>query len=442
MRILIAEDDEALARFVRQGLEGEHYSVDVLPDGEQARTAATEIEYDVVILDLNLPKLDGVSVLRYLRSKKPSLPVLVLTQRTRVEDRVQCLDTGADDYLAKPFSFSELSARIRALVRRSHLPSESVLVAADLRLDRVQRLVERAGRRIDLTGKEFSLLEYLMLNAGRRVTRSMIIEHVWNLTFDTTTNVVDVYINYASAQVDHRKVGRLAMAIQVAFQELGVFPDSNTQIPLNTSEPMPFSTVQTIENAKHNADLGRIASPPENKLTSASEEANLTTLQAELQQALQREIAQHTVALHREADGLVISLREFGFFDSGSPALKTSALPALDRIASILAVRTCRLRIEGHTDNVPIHTAQMASNWELSTARSTELVRVLILRYGFPPERLAAVGYAEYHPIASNATVQGRAQNRRVDIVILSGHIVSSDVLANAQPSKPSPAIP
>ena len=194
MRILIAEDDEALAKFVRQGLEGEHYSVDVLSDGEQARTAATEFEYDVVILDLNLPKLDGVSVLRHLRTKKPSVPVLVLTQRTRVEDRVQCLDTGADDYLAKPFSFSELSARVRALLRRSHLPSESVLTAADLKLDRVQRLVERAGRRIELTAKEFCLLEYLMLNSGRRVTRSMIIEHVWNLTFDTTTNVVDVYI--------------------------------------------------------------------------------------------------------------------------------------------------------------------------------------------------------------------------------------------------------
>ena len=202
MRILIAEDDEALAKFVRQGLEGEHYSVDVVPDGEQARASATQFEYDVVILDLNLPKLDGVSVLRHVRSKKPSQPVLVLTQRTRVEDRVQCLDTGADDYLAKPFSFSELSARIRALVRRSHLPSESVMLAGDLKLDRVQRLVERAGRRINLTGKEFSLLEYLLLNAGRRVTRAMIIEHVWNLTFDTTTNVVDVYINYLRRKID------------------------------------------------------------------------------------------------------------------------------------------------------------------------------------------------------------------------------------------------
>ena len=247
---------------------------------------------------------------------------------------------------------------------------------------------------------------------------------------------------YASAQVDQRKVGRLALAIQVAFQELGVFPASTTKIPLDISEPMPFSSVQVIENARHNTELGRVSSPPEDSLTAASEEANLTTLQAELQQALHQEISSHAVALHREAEGLVISLREFGFFDSGSTALRTSAMPALDRIASILAIRTCRLRIEGHTDNIPIHTAQVASNWELSTARSTELVRLLILRYRFSPERLAAAGYAEYHPIASNNTVQGRAQNRRVDIVILSEHIVRTDVVANVSNTKPSPAIP
>jgi chemotaxis protein MotB len=246
---------------------------------------------------------------------------------------------------------------------------------------------------------------------------------------------------YASSQVDHRKVGRLAMAIQVAFQELGVFPASTTQVPIDMSEPMPFSTVQAIESVKRNAELGHVSSAPKDALAAASEEANLTTLQAELQQALQHEIALHTVALHRETEGLVISLREFGFFDSGSAALKPSALPALDRIASILAVRACRLRIEGHTDNVPIHTAQMASNWELSAARSTELVRLLILRYRFSPNRLAAAGYAEYHPIASNDTAQGRAQNRRVDVVILSEHIVTSSVRTEAAPSKPSPAI-
>ncbi len=187
MRILIAEDDAALSGFVRKGLEAEHYAVDVSNDGEQSRAMASEFDYDLVVLDLNLPRLDGVAILRYLRTRKPSMPLLVLTARARVEDRVQCLDLGADDYLVKPFSFTELSARIRALLRRSHLPAESVLSVEDLKLDRVERRVERAGRRIELTSKEFSLLEYLMRNAGRRITRAMIIEHVWNLSFDTTS---------------------------------------------------------------------------------------------------------------------------------------------------------------------------------------------------------------------------------------------------------------
>src|ERR1700674_1645697 len=223
MRILIAEDDAALAGFVRQGVQAEHYTVAVAEDGEQARTIERDVDYDLVVLDLGLPRMDGVNVLRHLRLKRPSLPVLVLTLRSRVEDRVQCLDTGADDYLPKPFSFSELSARISALLRRSHLPSESVLEVEDLKLDRVEHRAERTGRRIELTSKEFSLLEYLMRNAGRQVSRAMIIEHVWNLTYDTTTNVVDVYINYSSAQVDQKKVGKLALAIQIAFQEMGVF---------------------------------------------------------------------------------------------------------------------------------------------------------------------------------------------------------------------------
>lgn len=249
---------------------------------------------------------------------------------------------------------------------------------------------------------------------------------------------------YASSQVDQRKVGKLALAIQVAFQELGVFPASTTQIPINPNEPMPFSVVQSIENAKHNTELGRVSSPPADSLSAASEEVNLTTLQSELQQALQREIKMHAVALHRETEGLVLSLREFGFFDSGSATLRASAMSALDRIASILAVRTCRLRIEGHTDNVPIHTAQMASNWELSTRRATELVRLLIVRYRFSPDRLSAAGFAEYHPIASNDTPQGRAQNRRVDIVILREHIIRTDLLAATGfgAVKPSAAIP
>jgi two-component system copper resistance phosphate regulon response regulator CusR len=196
MRILIAEDDTALAGFVRKGLEAEHYAVDVSNDGEQARALATELDYDLLVLDLNLPRLDGVNILRRVRPEKPKLPILVLTARARVDDRVMCLDAGADDYVVKPFSFSELSARIRALLRRSRLPSESVLVVEDLKLDRVERRVTRGTRMIDLTSKEFALLEYLMRNAGRRVTRAMIIEHVWNLSFDSATNLVDVYVAY------------------------------------------------------------------------------------------------------------------------------------------------------------------------------------------------------------------------------------------------------
>jgi DNA-binding response OmpR family regulator len=220
MRVLIAEDDSALASFVKKGLEAEHYAVDISADGEQARAQAGELDYDLVVLDLNLPRLDGVSILRYLRARKPTMPILVLTGRTRIEDRVQCLDMGADDYLGKPFSFTELSARIRALMRRSHLPAESVLTVDDLKLDRVERRVERAGRRIELTSKEFALLEYLMRNAGRRITRAMIIEHVWNLSFDTCTNVVDVYINYLRRKVDDGFGKRLIHTVRGVGYEL------------------------------------------------------------------------------------------------------------------------------------------------------------------------------------------------------------------------------
>jgi DNA-binding response OmpR family regulator len=199
MRILVIEDDAALASYIRKGLESEHYAVDVALDGEQGARMASDVDYDLLVLDLNLPKLDGISVLRAVRPGKPQLPVLVLTARPRVEDRVYALDSGADDCMNKPFSYSELSARVRALLRRGRPTVQSILQVADLQLDRVERKVQRAGRNIELTTKEFALLEYLMRNAGRRISRSMIIEHVWNISFDPSTNVVDVYINYQAA---------------------------------------------------------------------------------------------------------------------------------------------------------------------------------------------------------------------------------------------------
>jgi two-component system copper resistance phosphate regulon response regulator CusR len=203
MRILIAEDDVPLCRLLQEGLESEQYTIDISHRGDEAFTKIGTAEYDLLLLDLTLPGIDGMALLKRAKILRPSLPVLILTGRNEVEDRVECLDHGADDFLAKPFSFLELSARIRALLRRSHLPSEAVLTVGDLKLDRVERRVERAGKRIELTSKEFSLLEYLMCNAGRKVTRDMIIEHVWNLNLSTaTTNVVDVYINYLRRKIE------------------------------------------------------------------------------------------------------------------------------------------------------------------------------------------------------------------------------------------------
>jgi chemotaxis protein MotB len=224
---------------------------------------------------------------------------------------------------------------------------------------------------------------------------------------------------YASSQVDKRKVGKLAMAIQVAFQEMGVFQDSNTQVPLDLTDPMPFSMVQEVENAERTASLAQIASSPEGSPSTGAENGDLAQLQAELEKSLTSEIKRKEIALRREPDGLVISLREAGFFESGSARIKSASQTVFDRIAGMLRSRDYRFRIEGHTDNAPIHTAQFPSNWELSTSRATEIVRLLIERDGFAPERLNAAGYAEYHPVAPNLTAEGRGMNRRVDIVVL-----------------------
>jgi DNA-binding response OmpR family regulator len=195
MRVLVVEDDRPVASFIKKGLESEHYAVDLAWDGEDAQSLVGKASFDLVILDLVLPKVDGLEVLKQIRAQKTSLPVLILSGRARVEDRVKGLDLGADDYMTKPFSFAELSARVRALLRRSPISIGVVLQVEDLELDRVERVVRRAGKRIDLTPREFALLEYLMRNAGRCVTRAMIVEHVWNFSFDTMTNVVDVLIN-------------------------------------------------------------------------------------------------------------------------------------------------------------------------------------------------------------------------------------------------------
>lgn len=201
-KLLVAEDDIPLAHFLKRGLQNNRYDVDIVHDGETALQSLRGMQYDLLILDLNLPKVDGIKLLNELRPTLPDLPILVLTGRNRLEDRVMALDEGADDCLVKPFSFHELGARTRALLRRKNNGCGQVLQVGDLILDREQYKVERGGKRIDLTGKEFALLEYLMMNAKKPVTRAQIMENVWKAPYDANSNLVDVYVKYVRDKVD------------------------------------------------------------------------------------------------------------------------------------------------------------------------------------------------------------------------------------------------
>jgi len=201
MRILIVEDEKKVASFIGKGLQEEGYAVDMLHDGESGAMQAVDVDYDLIVLDLMLPKLSGLEVLRTIRKQKPKLPVLILTAKGEIEDRVLGLNAGADDYLVKPFAFVELSARVRALLRRG-IGEDARLRVADLEIDTLSRTVKRNGQAIDLKPKEYALLEFLMRNAGRTVTRTMITEHVWDIHFDSISNVVDVHINSLRNKID------------------------------------------------------------------------------------------------------------------------------------------------------------------------------------------------------------------------------------------------
>ena len=439
MRLLLAENDPSLATFLSNGFGSEQYTVDVTADGAEAKAMVQEHEYDAAILDLNLPQTEGLEILQQFRRRRPQLPILILTSRNRPEERVQAFDLGADDLVLKPFSFVELSARMRALLRRGARSQQAMLRMDNLEVNRVEHSVRRADRSIELTPKEFGLLEYLMRNEGQRVTRSQIIEHVWNLSFDTMTNVVDVYINYSSSQVDKRKVGQVAVAIQVAFQQMGIFDSSNSQPALATTEPMPFAVVQVVENVEHIQNMGRIVNSPRQQVSDSPERASLDQMQKELQSALATQIGRHTVSVTPTKEGIVVSLKEAGFFDSGSAALRPEAIPTLNDIVKVIGPSQLRVRIEGHTDDVPIHTAQYNSNWELSTSRATEIIKLLITRYSIVPNRLSASGYGEYFPVASNQSADGRSQNRRVDLVILNSTVNFLPPTPSVIPLLPTP---
>jgi heavy metal response regulator len=202
MRILVVEDEKKLASFVKRGLKEKGYAVDVASNGDDGLFQAEEVSYDLIVLDIMLPGKDGLFICRELRKKKMDVPILMLTARDDIDDKVSGLDSGADDYLTKPFQFAEFLARIRALLRRKDNNKKTKLKTADLVLDQITHKVTRAGIAIELSSTEYSLLEYLMINANQVVTRTMISEHVWNDDFDSFSNVINVYVNYVRKKVD------------------------------------------------------------------------------------------------------------------------------------------------------------------------------------------------------------------------------------------------
>src|ERR1022692_1939304 len=207
MRILIVEDDEKIASFIVKGLKQDGYAVDHCTDGERAVVLAQTVSYDAAVVDLMLPKLDGLSLIRLLRARGIRVPVLILSAKVSVDDRVRGLQAGGDDYLTKPFAFSELLARVQALIRRAtHAPEPTRLAVGDLTMDLLTREVQRGGEKIDLQPREFALLEYLMRSANRTVTKTMILEHIFDYSFDPQTNVVDVLVHRLRSKVDKDRV--------------------------------------------------------------------------------------------------------------------------------------------------------------------------------------------------------------------------------------------
>jgi heavy metal response regulator len=213
MRILVIEDEKKIASFIKRGLKEEGHMVDVAYDGEEGYQLSGENDYDMILLDIMLPKRDGISLCRQLRDDGVTTPVLMLTAKDSIQDKVTGLDSGADDYLTKPFAFEELLARIRALMRKRS-PQVTKLQVGDLVLDLISHRVTRAEKEILLTMKEYSLLEYLMRNAGTVVTRTMITEHVWDIDFDTSTNIIDVYINYLRNKIDSGQQKKLIHTVR------------------------------------------------------------------------------------------------------------------------------------------------------------------------------------------------------------------------------------
>ncbi len=435
IRVLVVDDSVVTRKVLTEALATDA-GIEVVGGAADGNIALSKIELlkpDLITLDVEMPGISGLETLIAIRKIHPKLPVIMFSTLTErgAATTLEALSLGASDCVTKPQSSANID-ETRARIRSDLIPKVKALglkekvaqlPAAPLRESAKQFPVRRNAlpERIDVvaigtsTGGPNALA--VLLPALAEDFPVPIVLVVSYADFITLLFAFFVVL-YSSSQVDKRKVGRLALAIQVAFQELGVFDTSNTKIPLSNSELMPFANIQAVENVERSGDMERFVHPPKGVLGAATN-GSLKDVQAELQKVLAPEIQNRTVDVEARKEGVIVSLREMGFYESGSATMLPSAMNAIDRLAAVIVPRGESLRIEGHTDNVPIHNAKFPSNWELSTARATELVQLFIFRYHVMPTRLSAAGYAEFHPVSDNATAEGRSHNRRIDIVIL-----------------------
>lgn len=427
IRVLVIDDSVVIRKVLCEALATDP-AIEVAgsaSDGTIGLAKIAILKPDLVTLDVEMPGMSGLETLVEIRKRHPKLPVIMFSTLTErgASITLDALALGASDYVAKPSNTGSLE-ETRARIERDLIPKVKGLCPGKRErnpIPSVRRIISIQAR-IDVvaigtsTGGPNALAEVLP-----KLPRDFPVPIVVVVSYADFITLLFAFfvVLYSSAQVDKRKVGRLAMAIQVAFQELGVFDTSNTHIPLSDADPVPFSKVQVIENVDRSADMQRFVQPMKGILAPSGPTPPLKDVQAELEKALAPEIQKKVVDIKARKEGLIISLREMGFYESGSSTMRTSSLPAIDRLAAVLAPRAENIRVEGHTDNVPIHNDHFPSNWELSTARATELVKLFIYRYHVDPMRLSASGLAEFHPAADNDSNEGRARNRRVDVVIL-----------------------
>jgi chemotaxis protein MotB len=451
IRVLVVDDSVVIRKVLTEALatDAEIEVVGGAADGSIALSKISLVKPDLITLDVEMPGMLGLETLVEIRKLHPKLPVIMFSTLTErgAATTLEALSLGASDWVTKPQSSgnvegtrarirSELIPKVKELCRRNR--GTTSIPAAHPEWKKPLPRASAMHGCVDVvaigtsTGGPNALAAVL---PGLKSDFSVPIVVVVSYADFITLLFAFFVVLYSSSQVDKRKVGRLALAIQVAFQELGVFDTSNTKVPLSDSEPIPFANIQAVENVERTGDMERFVHPTKGVLGPTATNTSLKDVQAELEKVLAPEMKDHTVDVQARKEGLVVSLRELGFFNSGSATMLPSGMNALDRLARVITPRAENLRIEGHTDNVPIHNAHFPSNWELSTARATELVQLFIYRYHVMPSRLSAAGYAEFHPVADNSTPEGRSQNRRIDIVILNPSLTNRSSILSPGPA-------